>query len=553
MARHLQLKHMDETDVAHAFSFPLGSKERKKRLESLRNKGDWRHNQQVLKEGKGEIVTWKQPSKNSSVSDYLPCQHCFAMFKKVDLWRHDKTCRDKNENSDVGTKRKRIQSVSSRLLPMQTSSDGIQNVIHNMLQDNITAHVRGDEMICKYGHSLFARKGREQSQHRYIAQKLRELGRFVLAAKKINPKIGGLKDLVDPTKFNLAIEAAREVSHFNPDKTEYGKPSTAVKIGFSLKAATETWIGHCMMVSDVVAEKKTKKFKELLDKMWSNYVATNAHSSMEQNKWNKDESVPLTKDILVLQNHLRAIEDKAKADLKQTVTVAAYKRLSESLLAQVIVFNKKREGEASRITLEMFLKADSGQVNKDIYETLSPVEKILSHRLTRMVTRGKRGRKVPVLFLDRTKASIDFMIELRDKVGVLKDNPFLFANIGTTTNIRGCDCLRKFSIECKVDNPQLLRSTNLRKHVATLCQLLDLSNQELEQVAKFMGHDIRVHCNYYRQTDKTFQVAKVGKLLFAMEGGAEALKGNSLQTLDSAVYAQTEILSRSEEERHSSM
>uniref|UniRef100_A0AAV2K384 Uncharacterized protein n=1 Tax=Knipowitschia caucasica TaxID=637954 RepID=A0AAV2K384_KNICA len=84
-------------------------------------------------------------------------------------------------------------------------------------------------------------------------------------------------------------------------------------------------------------------------------------------------------------------------------------------------------------------------------------------------------------------------------------------------------------------------STKLRKHVATLCQLLDLSNQELEQVAKFMGHDIRVHCNYYRQTDKTFQVAKVGKLLFAMEGGAEALKGKTLQTLDAAVCACAEV------------
>uniref|UniRef100_A0AAV2M145 Uncharacterized protein n=1 Tax=Knipowitschia caucasica TaxID=637954 RepID=A0AAV2M145_KNICA len=87
----------------------------------------------------------------------------------------------------------------------------------------------------------------------------------------------------------------------------------------------------------------------------------------------------------------------------------------------------------------------------------------------------------------------------------------------------------------------MLRSTKLRKHVATLCQLLDLSNQELEQVAKFRGHDIRVHCNYYRQTDKTFQVAKVGKLLFAMEGGAEALKGKTLQTLDAAVCDQTEL------------
>lgn len=369
MSRHLQKKHMDERDVSHAFSFPLGSNDRKKLLESLRNKGDWRHNQKVLKEGKGEIVTWKRLSSNSSVSDYLPCPHCFAMFRKGDLWRHNKTCWHKKDNSGV---RKRVQAVSARLLPTQQSSEGVQNVIQNMLQDEITAQARSDEMMCKYGDSLFARKGREQSQHRYIAQKLRELGRFVLAAKQIDKKIEGLKDLCDPTKFHLAVAAARKVSDFNPEKNEYGKPSTAVKIGFSLKAATEAWIGHCIMVSDAVGEKKTKKFKELLDKMWSDYVSANAHSSIEQNKRNKDDSVPLIKDIVALQNHLRAVEDEALAALKQNVSVSAYKKLSESLLAQVIVFNKKREGEASRITLDMFLKADTGQMNKDIYETLSP-------------------------------------------------------------------------------------------------------------------------------------------------------------------------------------
>lgn len=120
-------------------------------------------------------------------------------------------------------------------------------------------------------------------------------------------------------------------------------------------------------------------------------------------KWNNDDSVPLTKDIVTLQNYLRKIEDESKNDLRQNVTVTAYKRLSESLLAQVIVFNKEREGEASRITLDMYLKADTGQVNKDIYQTLSPVEKILSQRLTRMVTRGKIGIKVPVLFLSALK------------------------------------------------------------------------------------------------------------------------------------------------------
>ena len=534
MARHLQRKHSDETDVAHAFSFPLGSKQRKTLLESLRNKGDWQHNLKVLEDGNGEIVTWKQPSKGASVKDYLPCQHCYAMFKRKELWRHTKSCREKKGETVQG--KRSVQKASSQLIPIKDSSEGVQKIIHSMMQDHVTSHIRGDEMICTYGNALFAKKGREQSQHRYISQKMRELGRFCLAAKEIDKSVKGLKDICDPTKFELAIKAASRVSNYSTVSTEYGKPSTAVKIGFSLKGATETWIGRCLMTSDVLAEKKAKKFKELLDCSWSSYVSTNAHSTLEQRKWNKEDCVPLTEDVVTLQNYLRKIEDDAKAELRERVSTTAYKMLSESLLAQVIVFNKKREGEASQLTLETYLKADTGPVNKDIYETLSTVEKQLSQKLTRIVTRGKRGKKVPILLLDRTKSSLDFLIKRRSEVGILDSNPFLFARIGTTTNIRGCDCLRKYAKECKARNPELLRSTKLRKHVATLCQLLDLDNQELEQVARFMGHDIRVHCDYYRQTDKTFQVAKVGKLLFAMEHGAGALKGKTLNTLDPVVF-----------------
>ncbi|XP_034150390.1 uncharacterized protein LOC114835376 [Esox lucius] len=62
---------------------------------------------------------------------------------------------------------------------------------------------------------------------------------------------------------------------------------------------------------------------------------------------------------------------------------------------------------------------------------------------------------------------------------------------------------------------------------------MNLDEQEMEQLARFIGHDIRVHCDYYRKTDKTFQVAKISKLLLAMEQGTGALMGNNLDTLDS--------------------
>ena len=50
-----------------------------------------------------------------------------------------------------------------------------------------------------------------------------------------------------------------------------------------------------------------------------------------------------------------------------------------------------------------------------------------------------------------------------------------------------------------------------------------------------MGHDIRVHRDFYRQTDQTFQIAKISKLLFAMEQGTGTLAGKNLNTLQVSV------------------
>ncbi|KAJ4936945.1 hypothetical protein JOQ06_001529 [Pogonophryne albipinna] len=323
----------------------------------------------------------------------------------------------------------------------------------------------------------------------------------------------------------------KSLSKFRPSKNEFGKPSTAVKLGFSLKGAVEVLIGQTLMNEDDLGEKRAKKFFELLEKNWKNYVSVSAHQTIKENSWNKQDDIPLTKNVMALRDHLRIVEDEAREKLSQQLSLPAYKQLNEAVLAQVIIFNKRREGEASRLTLDTYKKVNTTSINDDIYETLSPLEKELSKLLTRIEIRGKRGRKVPVFFTERMKESIDLLIKWRDEAGIPADNPYLFARPGAMTNIRGCDCLRRYADESKAENPELLRSTKLRKQVATLCQLLDLSEQELEQVVRFMGHDIRVHREFYRQTDKTFQIAKISKLLFAMEQGSGTLTGKNLDTI----------------------
>lgn len=537
MARHLERKHMEIKDVAYAFSFPVRSKERKVLLDQLRNKGDFKHNAKVLEKGSGQLVTWKQPSYKALVKDYLPCTYCYGMFVKKELWKHQSSCGSKRfcVTDNETNKRRRVQSRAARLLPIAASSSGCQKVINNMRQDDVSFHIRSDSLICMYGESLYAKHGRVKHRHQYIAQRMRELGRFMLVAKDMDKTVKGLEDLCAPSKFQFVVSVAKKTTEFSPGKNEYGKPSTAVKIGFSLKGAVEVLIGQTLMNDDDLAERKAKKFLELLEKNWKNHVSVSAHQTIQEKRWNKQDDIPLTKNVMTLRDHLRMVEDKAKEELTQELSLTAYKMLNETVLAQVIIFNKRREGEASRLTLDTYKTASTNPINEDIYETLSPLEKELSKLLTRIEVRGKRGRKVPVFLTERMQESIDLLIKRRDEAGIPAENPYLFARPGAMTNIRGCDCLRKYAEESKAENPELLRSTKLRKQVATLCQLLDLSEQELEQVARFMGHDIRVHRDFYRQTDKTFQIAKISKLLFAMEQGTGTLKGKNLNTIDLSV------------------
>jgi hypothetical protein len=51
------------------------------------------------------------------------------------------------------------------------------------------------------------------------------------------------------------------------------------------------------------------------------------------------------------------------------------------------------------------------------------------------------------------------------------------------------------------------------------CQVINLKDNELDLLARHMGHDIRVHSGYYRLPESTLQVAKVGRLLKALEEG----------------------------------
>ncbi|XP_072232410.1 uncharacterized protein [Leuresthes tenuis] len=285
IARHLLRKHTDEQEVVAASTLPPGSKKRHLLLEHLRCRGNYLHNIEVIRQGSGEIIPWRQPSEEVDARNYLPCPLCLGFFLRADLWKHQVSCRKKlaiepskyaaslaetscnttadstsepscdpadstedtpvdppptattNQSSEPGNKRSlisdpdldqnltsdsagnqprkrtRVQAAASRLLPISSgASESCSEILHRMNQDSVSYEVKSDWLICKYGNKLMGNQDGSQRRYDYVSQKLRELGRLLLAAKSLDTGIQTLQDLLAPGRLSLALSAARKAA-----------------------------------------------------------------------------------------------------------------------------------------------------------------------------------------------------------------------------------------------------------------------------------------------------------------------------------------------------
>ena len=110
--------------------------------------------------------------------------------------------------------------------------------------------------------------------------------------------------------------------------------------------------------------------------------------------------------------------------------------------------------------------------------------------------RGKRGRPVPILFTEAEKDAITTLINLSEKVGVRKDNVFVFSvpTRASLKHIRGNDAMRKVFHEIDgLNEVERIQSTELRKYCGTVSQIADLYETNLRRLANHMGHNLDVH------------------------------------------------------------
>ena len=126
------------------------------------------------------------------------------------------------------------------------------------------------------------------------------------------------------------------------------------------------------------------------------------------------------------------------------------------------------------------------------------------------------------------------LVKHRAAVGVDPSNRYVFAAPTRSSKnfLRGGDCLSAVVDRLPLKEPSTIKSTKLRKYIATVSQIVDLNSSELDWLARHLGHDIAVHRDYYRLHEHTIELSKVSRLLLAVdEGNAAKWAGKKLDDI----------------------
>ena len=190
-------------------------------------------------------------------------------------------------------------------------------------------------------------------------------------------------------------------------------------------------------------------------------------------------------------------------------------------MARTVTFNARRGREPAKLMLANKEAVEDGRWKRksDNDALKDPIERKLASRLQLCYVNGKKKRGgtkaiVPILFTDEVSRSIRYIIKYRKVLGIHSSNEYLFA--AGDFYLKGWDKLQIITKKIQnLEKPQLITLTRTTKFLATVLQLLDMSDVELT----WLGHTKYVHFAWYRREDSTVELTKVARVLMAVDEG----------------------------------
>ncbi|XP_038131569.1 uncharacterized protein LOC119776972 [Cyprinodon tularosa] len=261
--------------------------------------------------------------------------------------------------------------------------------------------------------------------------------------------------------------------------------------------------------------------------------------------------LPLLSSLSSLVLYLRRLQHSAFLSLsRQLQSAEAWRLLCHSSLALLILYNRRRECEVSKLTIVEYRARVTPQCPVPVppgappaltplEASLSPFERLVLPHLPRVGVQGKRGRVQPLILPPHCEPCLELLLQTRHDVGVDPVNPYIFARPyhSPATPLRGTDLLRSLARSSGTRNPRALTQTRVRRQVAILTQLLLLGEGEepgqpgggaVERLEHFLETEYHVTQNCAGIGQDPGLMGRVGRVVLCGERDGVLFRGMSL-------------------------
>ena len=386
LPRHMMCKHATEKEVITALSFPNGSSSRKAAWHKLRSRGNYHHNMTFMDVGKSNLIVARKPNqsgRNVGSDDFLPCPHCRGFYRRQELWKHTNGCKTKAESQPEIQKWVQINSQLMLFGALKKSSNMLDNVLATMRNDDITLLAKSDPLILDVGEMLVQKHGVSKASD--TSQTMRELSRLVIQLRKIDgdPR-AQLSNYIKPSCYDTVVNAVRELCTFEvkDGQRSVGTPSLALKIGYALKKCVNVVVGRALRENNPAMERDASNFRRLLETDWSYAISHHSLTRLNVQKFNRVDVLPLAEDFEKLRRYIDKVISTSIVSLKRHPTLEDWSLLAQATLSRLVMFNKRRGGEASKLLVDGYQSRPNwGLANSsEIMKSLNKFERELSKR-----------------------------------------------------------------------------------------------------------------------------------------------------------------------------
>ena len=547
--------------------------------EIFRNKGDHKHNMRVLEEKRGELIVSQRPTRDFRSMNYGPCAKCRLWVFKLNLLKHHEKCvcvdtskKEKNFTRTTGNLAMDSDILADRI-PVKMSDEMKDQVLGKLNIDEIGQTAKRDALILMLGKHWWRRAKKKLNRRRTVAEKIRRCAKLLLTARDIlkhtehgtsSPEEHGtlsMWGMLRPKYFDVLVDAAIKTTapHGEGSEDFMKHPTPAIKVKYDLSRMTEDKIHYCSQKQDSTdAEILKKKYSDTrqqaqsflhsLTKEWHNKVVVVAERFLRERQLDKIERLPLPDDVKLLNTYLRQECSSLDVDTSE-VDMKHFLKNCKVIAARLQIFNRRRPIEVSGIQLKFYKNRSSeANIDKALTTPIDSKELAIFNSLDLIWTEGKGNQFVPVLVPEECHRALEWIASdvVRKQVGV-HDSEYLFPTLSTSFPVvSASEALKDAAYAAGLKYPERIGAHQMRHYMATLAQVMSLTDFQFQHVLKHLGHTWKVHLDNYRLAAPSVERMELGKILLMQARNVQ----NLFQSRSLADVTFEEILKAEEDEQN---